>query len=348
MAEDATSADPSAVHERREGDGRPTPDPGVSTCQVVHDDTIGELHLTRQNVERLLASGKFFWLDVHQPTQNDFEVLRNVFAFHPLALEDSEHFGQRPKLDDYDDFAFLVVYGAVPDDDRLVEVHCFYSERFLVTVHRDDAPAFVEVRRRYEKRRTPVDDPGQLLYHIIDALVDSFFPILADFDDRIDELENQTFLHASDAQLQEIFAMKRLLVGMRKVVTPQRDMFASFGGGVAELPGMTGEDERYFRDVYDHLIRISDLIDTYRDLLTSSMDVFLSTVSNRLNVVMKQLAVIATIFLPLTFLTGFFGQNFGWLVRNIVGWPAFLGLGIGIEIVTVAFLLAFFKRRGWF
>jgi len=137
-------------------------------------------------------------------------------------------------------------------------------------------------------------------------------------------------------------------VGMRKAVTPQRDLFASLMGGVAELPGMTREDERYFRDIYDHLIRISDLIDTYRDLLTSSMDVFLSTVSNRLNVVMKQLAVIATVFLPLTFITGFFGQNFPWMVAHIGGWPAFLGLGIGIEIATVVFLVVFFKRRGWF
>jgi magnesium transporter len=321
---------------------------GGSTCHVVHEQHVGELHLSRESVEPLLASNSFFWIDVNQPTEEDFAVLRDVFQFHPLALEDSEHFGQRAKLDDYDDFVFLVVYGAVPDEDRLVEVHCFYSERFLVTVHRDDAPAFTEVRRRYLKRKQPITDPAQLLYRIIVALVDSFFPILADFDDRIDELENQTFLQASEEQLQEIFAMKRLLVGMRKAVTPQRDMFAGLVGGVAQLPGMTTEDERYFRDIYDHLIRISDLIDTYRDLLTSSMDVFLSTVSNRLNIVMKQLAVIATIFLPLTFITGFFGQNFGWLVRNIGGWPAFVGLGIGSEIVTVLVLMAFFKRRGWF
>jgi magnesium transporter len=321
---------------------------GASSCQVVHEEHVGEMHLSRDNIERLVASGSFFWIDLQRPTERDFAILRGVFHFHPLALEDSEHFGQRAKLEDYDDFVFLVVYGAVPDEDRLVEVHCFYSERFLITVRRDEAPAFTEVRRRYQKRKAPIEDPGLLLYRIIDALVDSFFPILADFDDRIDELENQTFLNASDAQLQEIFAMKRLLVGMRKAVTPQRDMFASLMGGVAELPGMTAEDERYFRDIYDHLIRISDLIDTYRDLLTSSMDVFLSTVSNRLNVVMKQLAVIATIFLPLTFITGFFGQNFSWLVRNITGWPVFLILGVGLEIAAVVVLMVFFKRRGWF
>ena len=348
MADDSTTGKSEAVGtsvptDETAGSHRQKP----STCHVVHEDQVGELHLTRESAESLLASDRFFWIDIDQPIEEDFAVLRDVFRFHPLALEDSEQFGQRPKLDDYDDFVFLVVYGAVPDDDRLVEVHCFYSQRFLITVHRDDAPAFTEVRQRYVKRKK-VDDPGRLLYRIIDALVDSFFPILADFDDRIDELENQTFLNASDAQLQEIFQMKRLLVGMRKAITPQRDMFAGLIGGVAELPGMSEEDERYFRDVYDHLIRISDLIDTYRDLLTSSMDVYLSTVSNRLNSVVKQLTILATVFLPLTFITGFFGQNFGWLVRNITGWPVFLGLGIGLEVATVVFLMMFFKRRGWF
>src|SRR5215216_6544457 len=323
-------------------------DTQASTCHVVHADAVGDLHLTHENVERLLASGEFFWLDLHRPTAEDLAVLRDTFGFHPLALEDSMNFGQRPKLDEYDDFVFLVVYGAVPDEDRLVEVHCFYSERFLVTVHRDEAPAFAEVRRRYQKRKAPIEDPGRLLYRIVDGLVDSFFPILEDFDDRIDRLEDETFLHASDQQLQEIFAMKRLLVGIRKAVGPQRDLFASLMGRLNELPGMTAEDERYFRDIYDHLIRISDLIDTYRDLLTSSMDVFLSTVSNRLNVVMKQLAVIATIFLPLTFITGFFGQNFGWLVLHVRSWQDFLAFGIGSELVAVALLMAFFKRRGWF
>ncbi len=321
---------------------------GRSVCRVIHHGGNGEMDFSRESVEALLASGRFFWLDLDQPDAKDFEILRDVFKFHPLAIEDSEHFDQRAKIDDYDDFVFLVVYGSVPDDDRLVEVHCFYSERFLVTVHRDDCPAFAAIRERYAKRDKTIDQPSLLLYRIVDGLVDSFFPILADFDDRIDELEDAIFLSADDKQLQEIFQMKRLLVGMRKAITPQRDMFASLLGGVSELPGLAEEDERYFRDVYDHLIRISDLIDSYRDLLTGAMDVYLSTVSNRLNAVMKQLTVIATIFLPLTFITGFFGQNFGWLVRNVSSWPAFVALGIGIELVAIFLLLSFFKRRGWF
>ena len=306
------------------------------------------MEFSREKIGELIAEGGFFWLDLDEPDADDFQVLTDVFKFHPLAIEDSEHFGQRAKIDTYDDFAFIVVYGASPDEDRLVEVHCFYSERYLVTVHRDEAPAFNDERDRFAKRGEPVEHPARLLYQIVLALVDSFFPLLADFDDRIDDLDTQTFLNATDAQLQEIFGMKRLLVGLRKAITPERDMFARLVAGIEVLPGMTADDERYFRDVYDHLIRISDLIDTYRDLLTSSMDVYLSTVSNRLNTVVKQLTIIATIFLPLAWLTGFFGQNFGFLVRHITGWPAFLFLGIGTEVVALAALLVFFKRRGWF
>ena len=351
MAEDSTTSDlrPAAFGDELSNGRAPQPPPsGRTICQVSHDRGSVEMDFSREAVAELLASGGFFWLDLDQPGAGDFEILREVFGFHPLAVEDSEHFEQRAKIEDYDDFVFLVVYGASPDDDHLVEVHCFYSERFLVTVHHDDCPAFAEIRRRYQKRDEAIDRPSLLLYRIVDGLVDSFFPILADFDDRIDELEDEIFREASDKQLQEIFAMKRLLVGMRKAISPQRDAFAGLMGGVAELPGLAEGDERYFRDVYDHLIRIGDMVDTYRDLLTGAMDVYLSTVSNRLNAVMKQLAVIATIFLPLAWLTGFFGQNFGFLVRSIGSWETFVGLGVGSELVVLVILLAFFKRRGWF
>jgi len=317
-------------------------------CHVSHEGGSRRIDFDRESVSELLASGGFFWLDLDRPGPDDFEILRDVFGFHPLAVEDSEHFEQRAEIDDYDDFVFLVVYGASADADKLVEVHCFYSERFLVTVHRDDCPAFAELRLRYKQRSEAIDRPSLLLYRIVDGLVASFFPILGDFDNRIDELEDQIFRASSDQQLQEIFAMKRLLVGMRKAVTPQRDAFASLRGGLAQLPGLAVEDEHYFRDIYDHLIRISYLIDSYRDLLTSAMDVYLSTVSNRLNAVMKQLAVIATIFLPLSWLTGFFGQNFGWLTGHIGHWEAFVGVGVGTELIALLILLGFFKRRGWF
>jgi len=318
-----------------------------SKCHVSDRIGNGEVDFSRDTVEQLIATGEFFWLDLYRPKTADFEILREVFGFHPLAVEDSELFDQRAKIDEYDDFVFFVVYGATPDANRLVEVHCFYSDRCLVTVHRDDCPAFDELRRRYDGRDATAK-PSRLIYRVLEALTNSFFPILSSFDDRIDELEDQVFMHASDDQLQEIFRMKRLLVGMRKAVTPQRDAFAGLAGRLAELPGFDREDEHYFRDIYDHLIRISDLIDSYRDLLTSAMDVYLSIVSNRLNAVMKQLTVIATVFLPLTFITGFFGQNFGWLTGHVGHWGAFVGLGIGTELLAVAVLFGLFKRRGWF
>jgi magnesium transporter len=316
---------------------------------LIHCTPAHGLHLERERVRELLAGDTFFWLDVHDPETADLEILRDEFHFHPLSLEDSWRFGQRPKVDDYDGYVFLVVFGASSegDDDGLVEVHCFFSDRYLVTLHRDTAPTIDALRERYVKRDAPVDDPARLLHAVVDGLVDGFFPRLTAIDDRIDVLEEGIFRSADEAQLQEIFSMKRELVAMRKVIAPQRDLFASIAAGVEEFPGMSDDDQRYFRDVYDHLIRIGDMVDTYRDLLTGATDVYLSTVSNRLNAVMKQLAIIATVFMPLTFLTGFFGQNLGWMVTHSTGLGHFLVFGIGLELAVLAMVLGFFWRRGW-
>jgi magnesium transporter len=186
-----------------------------------------------------------------------------------------------------------------------------------------------------------------LLHGVLETLVDGFFPALAAFDDEIDELEDAILARPTDDQLGRLFEMKRSLIGVRKLITPARDTFAGIVAGVEQLPGMTPDAERYFRDLYDHLIRISDLVDSYRDLLSGVLDTHLSTVSNRLNAVMKQLTVIATVFLPLTYLTGFFGQNFSALVDSISGWPAFLVFGIGVEALAVVVLLVLFWVRGW-
>jgi magnesium transporter len=294
-------------------------------------------------VEEKLARGELFWLDLHRPTEREYALLRDVFGFHPLAIEDSEHFGQRAKLEDYDDFVFLVLYGASPDEDRLVEIHCFYSERYLVTVHRDDAPALTEQRSRLVAHK-----PIELLYRVLDALVDGFFPVLAEVDDRLDAIQEDMLRRFEQEQLQELFDLRRRLAVIRKAVVPERDLVGRLVAGTIALPGMTEEAERYFRDVYDHLVRLADAVDVHRDLIAGSTDLYMSTASNRLNAVMKQLAVIATVFLPLTFIVGFFGQNFPWMVDHIGGWPAFVGLGIGLEAAAVAAMLVYFKRRGWF
>ena len=152
----------------------------------------------------------------------------------------------------------------------------------------------------------------------------------------------------TEAQLGTLFDMKRQIMMIRRVVTPQRDMISSLNAGMVEIPGMTDQGTAYFRNLYDHLIRISDMVDAYRDLIGGAMDTHLSMVSNRLNVIMKQLAMIATIFLPLGFLTGFFGQNFSWPIAHLqVGFGYFLFLGIGAEIAAIVILLVLFKRRGW-
>jgi magnesium transporter len=301
---------------------------------------------TREDIQQRLDGGVFFWLDIHTPNDEDIALLREVFGFHPLALEDSSTFNQRPKIDAYDDFALLVVYGSTHDEDDLVEVHCFTSERFLVTVRRDGCPAFTKLQHRYMERGDALHDETMLLYHVVDGLVDSFFPALADLDDRIDDLESEIHEQAHEGQLKEIFALKRRLVGLRKMITPQRDMFAQLVGGVIDIPGMSRDSERYFRDVYDHLIRLTDMIDSYRDLLSGATDVYLATVADRRDQVMKQLTIIATVFLPITFITGFFGMNFGWMIEHIGGGGAF-AIGVASMLATVIAILAFFRNRRW-
>ncbi len=301
----------------------------------------------RAAIESHLSSGDFFWLDLEQPEADDFVLLRDVFRFHPLALEDSEHFGQRPKLEEFGSFAFMVVYGAAPppDADRLVEVHCFYSESYLVTVRREHAPSCEELRERYTRRPGRLERPIVVLYRLLDSLTDSFFPALQDYDDRIDDVEEAIFRDPKDEHLQEIVRMKRSLNRLRRVVGPQRDLANQLFGGAVTLPGSDAEAERYFRDIFDHLIRVTDLIDSYKDLLTGAMDVYLSMVSNRLNLVVQKLTVLSTILLPLIVITGFFGQNFGWLVRHIGGLAAFLLLGIVLPIVGAVLLVYYLRRQ---
>jgi magnesium transporter len=229
----------------------------------------------------------------------------------------------------------------------LVEVHCYLAERFLLTVHADEAPGLETLRGHVARRPDHGGTPAWLLHNVVDALVDSFLQPLNRFDERLELIEQAMFANPSEAQLQDVFRMKRRLLILRRVMAPQRDVFGRLVGSLTELPGMTRETERYFRDVYDHLVRLTERLDTQRDLMTGAIDLYLSSASNRLNATMKQLTVIATIFLPLTFVTGFFGQNFGWMVRHVGGWPAFAGLGLGLELVVAFTLFVYFRRKGW-
>ena len=301
--------------------------------------------VTRPAIERALMQDTLLWLDLADTSPDTLALLREVFNIHPLAVEDAQEFSQRPKIEDYEDFVYLVAYGSLGLDQPMVEVHCFYAEHFFVSVHRDEIPAIADACHALHRLHT--DRRLVALYRLLDALVDSMFPSLAAFDDRIDELQDQIFVKPREQELAALFALKRQLVDMRKLVTPQRDMVASMLTQVVPIPGMTPESERYVRDLYDHLIRISDMVDSYRDLLSGSLDAYMSVVSNRLNDVMKQLTIIATVFLPLSFLTGFFGQNLGWLVAREGSLGAFLIFGLGTELAAVLGLFFMFRRRGW-
>jgi magnesium transporter len=304
-------------------------------------------------VKRALEAGNLLWLDFKPADPDGIALLRDDFQLHPLAIAAVSDFGQRPKVQAFGDVVYLVSYGSTGNDrGDLSEVHIFVSKSFLITIRKDTCHSLDELW-------STLQDPGSLptganrplhlilLHHILNALIDSFFAPLADFDDRIDALQEQIFAKPDNSQLAELFNMQRWLVGVRKLVSPQRDVLAAMVAGMVDIPGTTPDSDPYIRDLYDHTIRVSDLVDSYRDLLSNAMDAYLSMVSNNLNIVMKQLAIIATIFLPLSFLTGFFGQNFSWLVGRLNGWPVFLLFGVGTELVAVGLLYWLFRRRGW-
>jgi magnesium transporter len=309
---------------------------------------------TPSAIEQAVAGGAFFWLDldIHDPGPDDdvTGLLTNTFHFHPVAVEEADQFGQRARIDDYDGFVHVITFGMAGDGKTVAEVHCFLTEKCIISLHQGNCPALATVRDRIASHHSSGVTPPQvgIFYLIMDALIDSFFPVLAAFDDSIDVLEDGILKNPTEEQLGTLFDMKRQVMTIRKVVTPQRDMLSSLNAGMVVIPGLTDQGSIYFRNLYDHLIRISDMVDGYRDLVGGAMDTHLSMVSNRLNVVMKQLAVIATIFLPLGFLTGFFGQDFAWPIAHLqVGFSYFLFLGIGSELVAIGLLLILFKRRGW-
>jgi magnesium transporter len=317
-------------------------------CRLVNrSGATDEVALTRSALEERLADG-FFWLDVRRPSSADVKLIGETFGFHPLAVEDSLKFGQRPKLEDYDDVAFLVIFGHAPDEDGLVEVHAYSSERFVVTFRHDASPGIDELHDRYEAGRAPPQSAAHLLYRLADALVDSFFPAFAEFDDRLELIEDDLLVRPRDEHLRDIFKMRNRVARMRRILAPQRDLVGRVASGTLELPGSTDEIARYFRDVHDHLIRLNEQVDILRDAMTAAIDVYLSAASNRLTDQMKTLTVIATIFLPLTFVTGFFGQNFNWMADHVGGPGAFVVFGLGSQLVVLAALVVWFNRKGWF
>ena len=299
-------------------------------------------------VEQALHNDEILWLDLHDSSDETLALLRDVFAIHPVAVEDAAEFGQRPKIEEYENFVSLVFFGANQVSQPLIEVHFYFGENFLITLHREPCVAFEGMRTLFARHHSGLAARVLVLHHVLDSLSDSMFPMLASFDDKVDTIQDEILVKPEREHQESLFVLRRWLSDVRKVVAPQRDMLNALLSQRVDVPGMTKENEPYFRDLYDNMIKINDMVDSHRDLVSSTMDSYTSQLANRQNDVMKQLTIMATIFLPLTYLTGFFGQNFGWLVKSVGSWEEFFGIGVGTEAVAVIFLLVLFKRRGWF
>jgi magnesium transporter len=331
--------------------GTSTPGSAAGSPKPSSPKTIPCLHNPdHADLAKHVDSGNFFWLDLEDPSDETLTQLGEKLGLHPLTLDDARAFHERPKIEEFDSYLYLVVYGVDPGvtsgQPLLREVHLVISGSYVVTIHQNPIVALNELRARTAK--TPLRSEQFMIYKVLDTMVSTFFPVLQKIDDDIDDIEEAVIASPDEASLKRIFSLKRDLVAMRRVVTPLRDVFARDADAITELPGMEGDDRAYFRDIYDSLIRVSDLVDSYRDLLSGATDMYLSTVANRQGEVGKQLAIIATIFLPLSFLTGFFGENFSFLTGHILDntWTFFV-FGLGGLIASVLALWLFFKRKHW-
>jgi magnesium transporter len=296
---------------------------------------------------RLRAKEDGFWLDIEHPGEADYRLLLDAFGFHPLTVEDVRQKNQRPKLDEFLGYKFAVLFGAdlVGEDLAFRENHLYLSHHCLVTIHDEPSAALAGVRGRInEDPSVTRNDVVFVQYLVVSGIVDGLFPTLDQLDELIDQLEDAVLSRPTPSLLARITGLRHEVSELRRALGPQRDVFQRLLSH--SLEHSEGDLPLYWRDVYEDLARQYEEADSLRDLLTGAMDVYLSTVSNRLNGTMMQLTVIASVFLPLTFLTGFFGMNFGFLVTRIVGSGAF-ALGLSLMLAVMAVQLYLFWRRGW-
>jgi magnesium transporter len=328
-----------------------TDKPGV-TCIVFEDGEVSGSPTKLTDISEILKEkDKLVWFDVVDPEQSDLALLEQEFHLHPLAIEDAIAAHQRSKIESYGDYYFIVVHAATVTNGEITlhEIAIFAGRNFLVTVRHSPPYPLEEIVKRWQAHPEHLHtEAGYLLYTILDTIVDGYLPVADMFQERVDALEQKLFEPTATQRtaLPEIFRMKKEAQLFRRAAFPMREILNPL---VREDLSLYSHDESlYFRDVYDHTVLIVDQLDSARDLVNSSLEIQLSVVANRQNEVAKQLTIIATIFLPLSFIVGFFGQNFGWLVSHIGGEAVFTVLGIGTEVVTVALTLLFFKTRGWF
>ncbi|MDH7569067.1 MAG: magnesium/cobalt transporter CorA, partial [Armatimonadota bacterium] len=253
------------------------------------------------------------WLDLEAPTPAEWQLLREEFDFHPLALEDAEHAHQRPKIEHYESFYLMVFYALQREAEGGEEIcpreiALFVGPNYLVTVHSAPVSALAQVAQRWHLKSdaTPPGLAG-LLYAILDALVDDYFPVIDDLADAIDDLEDRIFEGMDEGEtLLPVFHLKKQLLLLRRLVAPERDVLNVLMR--REIPVVSAPSMVYFQDVYDHLVRLTDTIDSLRDLLTSALDAHLSVVSNRLNQVMRTLTALSAVLMSAGLIAGIYGM----------------------------------------
>ena len=291
-------------------------------------------------------AGEALWIDVLGPDEETLAGLKKIFNLHPLAVEDCLHSRQRPKIDAYPDNLFIVwIAPRLAEDHTMAgdEIDVFLGSDYLITSHLLPVAAIDAVAQ--DPCGALADAVEWTLHAILDRSVDSMFPVVDTVGDELDRIENELLAKVQDGQLQDLYAAKRMLLAVQKIIGPERDVLRAMA---RHTDFISQEAYLYFQDVGDHVARVADAVDTYRDVASSVMDIYLSAISNRLNVVMKQLTVVATIFMPLTLITGIYGMNLTggmWPPPGDVAW-AFWAV-MGSFVVITAGMLYLFKRRGW-
>lgn len=291
-------------------------------------------------LQELRSREQFFWLDLDDPDPKEIGALGEILGLHELAVEDTQEFGQRPKADWYGEQLLFVYYGARLDSDGTpvpVEVHLHVSSHYVITVHRDRCRQFDLIREQF--KRAPPSDEGTVIYKVIDALTDSIVDVLDHIAVRVEDFEGVLFRRPRARDRDRMAVLKRSLGALRRVVVTQREMFGRVVEDIVALPGMSREVSAYYRDVGDHLARAGDDLDAARDTLQGMLETYSNEVQERLTIV-------ATIFLPLTVITSFFGQNFAWLIHHIGSAWAFWGLGIGGLLISCCAIVVWLIRSG--
>ena len=290
------------------------------------------------------------WINMAQPTKADEDVLLNVFKFHPLTVEDCRENRHYPKVEEFPGYLYLIVHGVradtSPDHFNTIELDAFLGPNYVITYHHDEFRSIENVKQLL--RTSPIlcqRGAAFLLHQILDQIVDYYSPVLDDFDERIDQLEADIFhlKSPSNSILEDIMDLKRGVLRLRRISAKQREVLLRMSRG--EFPLIDQQVLPFYRDVHDHIVRVTDLAESYRDLISGSLEAYLSVVSNRMNEIMKVLTIFSAIMLPLTFIAGVYGMNFEYMPELHSRYGYYTVWGIMI-VVAVGMLFLFWKR-GW-